>query len=209
VNAYFFSAIYNEHWALISFSGICCLLVIAFAVILSPFPPPYPPLLPSDTTSPVSSFPDHDHWGGTPPLNHGRAAAKPTISARQRLTMFVCLLLRHYLSHAPPKTRPPTHTTPLLAPHFPPIFLLSKPSNTPFFLKYIGPRISTQVRHHTHLDMSTCRACSVKHMMIMRQYFPRLWYDPYPLHARGLGLCLVFSALVCDLLSRRLFDGFC
>jgi len=49
---------------------------------------------------------------------------------------------------------------------------------------------STQVRHHTHLDLSTCRVCSVKHMMIMREYFPRLWYDPYPLHARGLGLCL-------------------
>jgi len=26
--------------------------------------------------------------------------------------------------------------------------------------------------------------------MMMRQYFPRLWYDPYLLHARGLGLCL-------------------
>ena len=23
----------------------------------------------------------------------------------------------------------------------------------------------------------------------MREYFPRLWYDPYPLHARGPGLC--------------------
>jgi len=44
--------------------------------------------------------------------------------------------------------------------------------------------------------------------MIMRQYFPRLWYDPYQLHARGLGLCLFFSELVCDLLPRRLFDGF-
>jgi len=50
--------------------------------------------------------------------------------------------------------------------------------------------ITTQVRHHTHLDLSTlaCRVCSVKHMMIMRQYFPRLWYDPNPLYARGLGL---------------------
>jgi len=28
-------------------------------------------------------------------------------------------------------------------------------------------------------------------MMIMRQYFPRLWYDPYTLYARGLGHCLV------------------
>ena len=208
VNAYFFSAIYNEHWALISFSDIFVPTCHCFCGYTLTFPPPCTlPYYPRHNIPRVLS--GHNHWGGTPPLNHGRAAAKPTISARQRLTMFVCLLLRHYLSHAPPKTRPPTHTTPLLAPHFPPIFLLSKPSNTPFFLKYIGPRISTQVRHHTHLDMSTCRACSVKHMMIMRQYFPRLWYDPYPLHARGLGLCLVFSALVCDLLSRRLFDGFC
>jgi len=75
------------------------------------------------------------------------------------------------------------------------------------FVKYM--MINTQVRHHTHLDLTTCRVCSVKHMMIMRQYFPRLWYDPYPLYARGLGLCLFFSALVCDLLPRRLFDGFC
>jgi len=50
--------------------------------------------------------------------------------------------------------------------------------------------ITRQVRHHTHLDLLTCRVCSMKHMMIMRQYFPRLWYDPYPLHARGLGLYL-------------------
>jgi len=42
----------------------------------------------------------------------------------------------------------------------------------------------------------------------MHQYFPRLglWYDPYLLHARGLGLYLFFliSALVCDLLPRWL-----
>jgi len=37
--------------------------------------------------------------------------------------------------------------------------------------------------------------------MIMRQYFPRLWYDPYPLHARGLGLCLFlvrWSVICCQ-----------
>jgi len=28
------------------------------------------------------------------------------------------------------------------------------------------------ITHHTHLDLSTCCVCSVKHMMIMRQYFP-------------------------------------
>ena len=49
--------------------------------------------------------------------------------------------------------------------------------------------------------------CECECMMIMRQYFPRLWYDPYPLYARGLGLCLFFSALVCDLLPRRLIVG--
>jgi len=75
------------------------------------------------------------------------------------------------------------------------------------FVKHM--MITTQVRHHAHLDLSTCCVCSVKHMMIMRQYFPRLWYDPYPLHARGLGVCFFFwSALVCDLLPRRLFHGF-
>jgi len=31
----------------------------------------------------------------------------------------------------------------------------------------------------------------------MRQYFPRLWYDPYHLHVRGLGLCLsVFTKFI-------------
>ena len=59
------------------------------------------------------------------------------------------------------------------------------------FVKHM--MISPQVRHHTHLDLTTCRVCSVKHMMIMRQYFNCLWYDPYLLHARGLGLCLFFS----------------
>ena len=54
------------------------------------------------------------------------------------------------------------------------------------FVKHM--MITTQVRHHTHLDLSTCRVCLVKHRMIMRQYFPRFWYDPYQLHARGLGL---------------------
>jgi len=56
------------------------------------------------------------------------------------------------------------------------------------FVKHM--MINTQVCQHMHLDLTTCRVCSVKHMMIMRQYFPRLWYDPCPLHARGLGLCL-------------------
>ena len=67
------------------------------------------------------------------------------------------------------------------------------------FVKHI--MITTEVRHHTLLDLSTCRVCSIKHMMIMRQYFRRLWYDPYPLHVRGLGLCLFFvrwSVICCQ-----------
>jgi len=35
--------------------------------------------------------------------------------------------------------------------------------------------------------------------MIMRQYFCRLWYDPYPLYAPGPGLCpfLVRLSVIC------------
>jgi len=61
--------------------------------------------------------------------------------------------------------------------------------------------ITTQVRHHTLLDLSTCRVCSVKHRVIMRQCFPRLWYDLYPLYARGLDLCLFlvsWSVICCQ-----------
>ena len=38
-------------------------------------------------------------------------------------------------------------------------------------------------------------------MMIIRQYFPQLWYNPYPLYARGLGLCLFlvrWSVICCQ-----------
>jgi len=77
--------------------------------------------------------------------------------------------------------------------------------------------ISTQEHHHTYLDLTTWSVCSVKPMMIMCQYFPRLWYDPsgmtpthckrmvwydpYPLQAHGLGLCLFlvrWSVMCCQ-----------
>jgi len=58
------------------------------------------PLLPSDPTFPVSSFPGHNHWGGHPPLNHGRAAATPTIGARQsQICLSSCSLLRSLCMH--------------------------------------------------------------------------------------------------------------
>ena len=50
-----------------------------------------------------------------------------------------------------------------------------------------APRYTT--RHDTHLDLTRWRVCFVKYMII-RQCFPRLWYDTYTFHARGLGLCL-------------------
>ena len=58
---------------------------LSLSLFLRFSPPPYPPLLLSDQTSPVSSFPVADHLVGTPTLDqNGRAAAKPTIGARQR-----------------------------------------------------------------------------------------------------------------------------
>ena len=84
--------------------------------------------------------------------------------------------------------------------------------------------ITSQVRHHTHLDLSTCRVCSVKHddnasvlppILVRSLPLARAWYPyllqvlyPYPLlvhvvllsfaYIYGLGLCH-FSALVCEL----------
>ena len=60
--------------------------------------------------------------------------------------------------------------------------------------------ISNPPYHHTHLDLSTCRVCSVKHRMMMRQYLPRLWYDSYPLHAwsRSLSFFLVRWSVICS-----------
>ena len=67
------------------------------------------------------------------------------------------------------------------------------------FVKHM--MITTQIRHHTLLDLSTFCVCLLKNMMIIRQYFPRLWYYPYPLHARGQGLCLFlvrWSVICCQ-----------
>jgi len=67
------------------------------------------------------------------------------------------------------------------------------------FVKHM--MITSEVRHHTLLDLSTNRVCSVKHGMIMHQCFPRLWYDPYPLYACGLCLCLFlvsWSVICCQ-----------
>ena len=129
------------------------LLILALAVILSPFPLPIPSPTTLRPTSPVSSFPVEDHLVGTPTLDHngrvtGRAAAKPTIGARQRrLCLSSCSPLPAPCSAK--TSYPASHlhnTTPLHATtpqsHLP---LYSHPptptsSNTSFFRANIDPR---------------------------------------------------------------------
>ena len=81
---------YRQNWAPMSSRAICVPVCPCTGGYALTFPPStYTPLLPSDPTSPVSSSPDH--WVGTPPLNPGRAAASPTISAQQlRLCLSSC-----------------------------------------------------------------------------------------------------------------------
>jgi len=54
----------------------------------------------------------------------------------------------------------------------------------------------------THVVSGLLKIAS-KQTRHVSKYFPRLRYDCYPLHALGLGLC-PFSALLCDVLPRRL-----
>jgi hypothetical protein len=104
----------NARYCLVSVTFVGLLvIIIVFAVILSPFPLPIPSPTTLGPTSPVSSFPVEDHLVGTPTLDHnGRAAAKPTIGARQRrICLSACSLLPAPRLH----TWPRTLTTPLYA----------------------------------------------------------------------------------------------
>ena len=70
-------------------------------------PSPYPSILPSDTTSPVSSFPGYDHWEGLPLSIMGggetydRRAAAPTMFAFSFITTCNMLRQRTGLQHTP------------------------------------------------------------------------------------------------------------
>jgi len=115
VHVYFFSAIWNECWALISFGDICG---SGWHCICGYPPSPYPPLLPSDQISPVSSFPVEDHWGGNPSIENGRGgeiydwrAAAPTLFVLVLTT--TCTMRHHDLT--PAHTRPRDLTTPFHA----------------------------------------------------------------------------------------------
>ena len=75
-------------------------------------------------------------------------------------------------------------------------------------IRILAPHNTTQVRHHVHYDLSTCRVCFDKNTMLTRQYLRRLWYDPYPLHAWSRSLSFFFGALVCDLVTWTVVSWF-
>jgi len=99
----------------VTFVGLI-VIINAFAVILSPFPPPIPSPTTLGPTSPVSSFPVEDHWVGLPPSIIVGARRRNLRLARGSAES-VCLRTHRYLHHAPPRphTRPRTLTTPLHA----------------------------------------------------------------------------------------------
>jgi hypothetical protein len=129
VHAYFYCAIYNKRWALISFVDIClpaCHFICGYTLTI-----PHPHTLPyyPRTQHRPCPFSQATTFGGRlPSLKHGHAAAKPTIGAQQRRTcLSSCSLLpapcaaktSHPASHphnnltcnrtSPP---PPPHTHP-------------------------------------------------------------------------------------------------
>jgi len=84
-------------------------------------PSPYPPLLPSDPIFPVSSFPDHDHWGGTSPPQSWVRGGDTYDWRAPAPTLFVfvltatCFVLRRALT---PGLAPSQHFC--MPPHFTP-----------------------------------------------------------------------------------------
>jgi len=82
VHAYFFSAICNERWALISVGDICESVVFAFAVILTPFPLSVPSNTTLGPNIPRVLFPSRRPFGGDSLPRS--TAAKLMIGARQR-----------------------------------------------------------------------------------------------------------------------------
>ena len=65
------------------------------------------------------------------------------------------------------------------------------------------------LRHHTHLDLSSCRARSVEHRSAddSASVLPLTLVRSLPITCALSRSLSFFSALVCDLLPRRLFHG--
>ena len=107
---------YRKGWALISFSDIVCLLVIALADMLSPFPLPipFPPTL--GPNIPHILFPrSRPLVGDSPPSRMGAQQRHLQLASGSAASS--CLRTHRYLLHVPPRphTRPRTCTTPLHA----------------------------------------------------------------------------------------------
>ena len=85
VHAYFYCAIYNERWTLISFGDMCVPARHCCGSYNLTIPPSYTlAYYPRTQHPPCPLSQDTGDCGGTPSLDHGRAAAKPAIGARQR-----------------------------------------------------------------------------------------------------------------------------
>jgi len=115
VHAYFFSAICNERWALISFGDICGLACHCICGYTLTIPPSHTlPYYPRNNI-PRVLFPSSRPLGGTPTLDHdGRTEARPAIGARQRR---ICLSSCSPLpaSRATKTSYPSSHTHNTLA----------------------------------------------------------------------------------------------
>jgi len=73
--------------------------------------------------------------------------------------------------------------------------------NSPTTIKYTKVPYQNKWQESITLHWETQPWSTQKNFMIMRQYFPWLWCDPYPLHARGPKLCLFlvrWSVICCQ-----------
>ena len=91
VDAHFYRAIYNESWALISFCDIyvpACHCIFGYTLTIHP---PYTiPYYNWTQHSPCPLSQATNIGGDSPPFDHGRAVATPTIGGQQRRLCFSC-----------------------------------------------------------------------------------------------------------------------
>jgi len=101
----------------------------------------------------------HDHWGGAPPLNHGRAASTLTTGAQQRLLWLILFSPLASVCTTETFTYPFTHTTPLHATY-------PFTHTTPL---HATPHTHTQTRHVSTLDKIISKYSSQSHAHIHKR----------------------------------------
>ena len=210
--------IYKERWALITCGDIVCSLCWR----LHSHHAHAPPLLlsrcpcPSLTTPwPIITcvlFPGHDHWGGTPPLDHGRVAVTSKIGTRQRrlclsfVLAATCTMLRQDLT---PGLAPTQHNT-LVCNHtsLPPPSVLPPPhtptpSNTSFFANMLALdyafasswRVCITWVYFTSTKSTPLTPANTQPPQALDKYKKELWlYQSFNLHNLGtaqVGISLV------------------